>query len=183
MRVLLSAVVFLVVVAAGALAVLHFVRFDGGPLDDAVGSGLGGPWPANVPLAFGLLELRNDSNHAVVVERVRLGSHTRGLAFLGARVAEPRCYDGSTMATFPPRGRSGCRFRGASGLKLAPHEHVEGFVGVRGAAGRYRIHGVVVDYRRPLAFGVSLRLRARAGLEWAVCMAPHWPHRCKAPTL
>ncbi len=182
MRVFLMTVAVTAVVAAGALAVLRFVRFDGGPLDDSVGSGLAGPWPANVPLGFGLLELRNDSAHAVVVEHVRLGPHTRGIEFLGARVAEPGCYDGSTMAVYPPRERSGCRFRTADGLELAPHARVEGFVGVRARPGSYRIHGVVVDYRRPLALGVALRLRAHAGIVWGVCMAPKWPQRCKPPS-
>jgi hypothetical protein len=181
MRVLLLIVATVVVVVAGAVGVVRFVRFDGGPLDEPVGNGLSGPWPANVALALGLLEISNDSNHDLVVERVRLGPHARGLRFLGVRLAEPRCYDGSTMATFPPRARTGCRFRGAGDVKLAPHERLEGFVGVRGRPGSYRIHGVVVEYRRPLALGLSLRLRAHTGVDWGVCMAPNWPHRCRPP--
>jgi hypothetical protein len=181
-RAVLTLLAAVAVAAAGALAVLTLVRFHGGPLDDAVGSGLSGPWPANVPLAFGLLRLENDSTHTVVVERLRLGSHTSAVAFLGARVAAPRCYDGSTMASFPPRGRAGCRFRSPDGVTLRPHERLEGFVGVKAPSGSYRIHGVVVDYRRPLARGVSLRFRARGGLDWGVCMTPHWPHRCKPPS-
>jgi hypothetical protein len=177
---LLTVVVTAVVTA---FVVVHVVRFDGGPLDRGVGNGVGGPWPADVALGLGMLELHNSSGHPVTIQRIRLGPHTPGIRYLGALIARPHCPGAVTLAAYPPRSDA-CHYVSADELTVPPHATIDGYVGVEAPTGKYRVHGVVVDYMRRLAPGVTLKMRARVGPLWSMCMTSHWPRRlCKPPSL
>lgn len=146
-RWLASAVILALAIAAGGLLFAHLHRFDGGPLSDPGGPGIGGVMPIGRPFVSAEMAVDNTGGSRITLEDARVGHELPGTS-VRVWVVTVGKHVFSEGIAFPPPGLAASDLHQIRGFHIAGHARsvqlIAEITATRPGCGGFE--GITIDY-------------------------------------